>query len=41
MSVAHSNIKIFILRAIGFGSGFWPSSGLIEEERYRNKEEDN
>jgi hypothetical protein len=35
MSVTHNNIKIFISKATSFAFGFKPSSGLIQEQRYR------
>jgi hypothetical protein len=35
MSVTHSNIKIFVLQATSWDSAFQPSSGLIQEQRYR------
>jgi hypothetical protein len=35
MSSTHNNIKIFIVQASIFGSGFEPASARIQEHRYR------
>jgi len=34
-SQSHNNINIFILQVTSFFSGLEPSSGLIQEQRYR------